>query len=446
MRPKRAGPRQNREQPRPGPSVGGAVARFAIGGVIALAVVGVVSFLVLRDVGTSEALKNAREVTQIVGRGIVEPNLSQELVRGRPRALAGFNRLVHARVLRDPIVRIKLWTPSGRIVYSDAPHLIGRRYALGADEVASLRNGTVDSGVSNLNLPENSSERGQGKLLEVYLPVSTPTGRRLLFEAYQHFSSVASGARDIWLAFLPALVISLVVLYLVQLPLAASMARRMRRDSREREALLERAVDASTAERRRIAADLHDGVVQDLAGLSFVLAAAAERVRADDTTASELRHGAAQARNSVRALRSLLVEIYPPNLRRAGLATALSDLLAPLAARGIETDVEVPAGLELPADVEALLFRVAQEAVRNAVAHAHPHKLAVVVSENAKLVSLTVTDDGGGFDPSDLGDGAPAGHFGISLLRDLARKAGGELSIDSSPSTGTRVRIEVSRE
>ena len=369
------------------------------------------------------------------------------MVRGRPAALRRFDRLVRTRVLRDPIVRVKLWTPAGRVVYSDAGALIGQRFKLGADEVASLRNGTVDSGVSDLSLPENRSERGQGKLLEVYLPVKTPGGRPLLFESYQHFSSVASSARDIWLSFLPALIAALLVLYLVQLPLAASLARRLRRGSREREELLERAVDASAAERRRIAGDLHDGVVQDLAGLSFGLSAAAERTAAagEEDAAAELRGGAEQARQSVRALRSLLVEIYPPSLRQAGLAAAVSDLVAPAAARGIETDVDVPEDLDLGPEDEALLFRVAQETVRNAVAHAGAHRLDVAVSQKADRVSLAVADDGRGFDPTEAGDGAGEGHFGLALLRDLARDAGAELSVESSPEAGTRVTIEVPR-
>jgi len=435
------------ERSRADPSVGGAVARFAIGGAVALAVVAVVSFLVLRNVGTTQALKNAREVTQIVGRGIVEPNLNEALIRGHPAALARFDRIVRARVLRNPIVRVKLWTPSGRVVYSDARGLIGRHFKLGADEIASLRTGRVDSGISNLSLPENSSERGMGKLLEVYLPVKTPAGLLLLFEAYQHFSSVTASGRSIWLAFLPALLVALIVLYLVQLPLAASMARRMRRGSREREALLEKAVDASAAERRRIAGDLHDGIVQDLAGVSFSLSAAAELAArsGDEEAAKELRSGAEQARQSVRGLRNLLVEIYPPSLRQAGLAAALFDLVAPVAARGVKTHVEVPEDLELSAEGEALMFRVAQEAVRNAAAHADPRRLDLVVSETPDRVSLTVSDDGCGFDPARAVDGAGGGHFGLALLRDMAGEAGAELSVDSAPGSGTRVRIEVSR-
>ncbi|MBS1892294.1 MAG: sensor histidine kinase [Actinobacteria bacterium] len=434
-----------RDADRP-PSVGGAMVRFALGGVIALVVAGVVSYLVLRDAGTTEALKNARQLTELVGKGIVEPNLTRGVVRGDPVALARFDRVVRERVLRDPIVRVKIWTPAGRVVYSDATWLIGRRFELGEDEIASLRTGAVDSGVSDLSLAENRSERGLGKLLEVYLPIRDRGGRRFLFEAYQHFSSVTASARSIWVAFLPALLIAVGVLYLLQLPIAASMARRLRRGSREREKLLERAVDASSTERRRIAADLHDGVVQDLAGLSFNLAAASERSRAsgDPVAAQELGKGAEQARQGVRGLRSLLVEIYPPSLHQAGLASALADLLGPVASRGIETELEVAEGLQLPAETEALFFRVAQEAVRNAVAHAAPHRIGVTVTERGKEVVLEVADDGTGFRP-DSEENADEGHFGLSMLRDLAREAGAGFEVESAPAAGTRVRVEVPR-
>jgi two-component system NarL family sensor kinase len=429
------------------PTVAGAVARFALAGVIALAIVGVVSVLVMRSVGTREALGDAREVTRLVGKGIVEPNLTQGVVEGRLNALARFDRLIRRRVLRDPIVRVKLWQASGRLAYSDEPRLIGQRYRLGADELTSLRDGGVESEVSDLSRPENRFDRGHGKLVEVYLPVRTPAGKPLLFEAYQRFGSVTSSGRDLWLAFLPALLLALVVLELVQLPLASSMARRIRRASAEREALLQRAVDSSTAERRRIAGDLHDGAVQDLAGLSFSLAAAAER--GEPERGEALRRGAERARQSVRDLRSLLVEIYPPRLREAGLEAALSDLLAPLARRGIETTLEVPPGLALESDAEALLFRVAREAIRNAAKHAEPHHVEVRVSQSPEHTALTVEDDGRG--PSvpigaEGAEDAEGGHLGLRLLHDLASEAGAELEIDSRPGRGTTVRVRMERE
>jgi two-component system NarL family sensor kinase len=423
------------------PTVAGAVARFALAGVIALAIVGLISVLVMRHVGTNEALSKAREVTRLVGKGIVEPNLTEGVVRGRPGALARFDQLIRKRVLQNPIVRVKLWEASGRLAYSDKRRLIGQHYHLGADELASLRDGSVESDVSDLSRPENRFDRGLGKLLEVYLPVKAPSGQPLLFEAYQSFGSVTSSGRNLWLAFAPALVLALVVLELVQLPLASSMARRIRRASAEREALLQRAVDSSIAERRRIAGDVHDGIVQDLAGLSFSLAAAAERTESD--SAKSLRRGAEQTRQSVRDLRSFLVEIYPPRLQEAGLKPALSDLLSPLAGRGIETSLDVPEGLDLQGDEEALMFRVAQEAVRNAAKHADPSRVDVRVSKSSDYAELIVEDNGRGL-PTELGaNGAAEGHLGLRLLHDLAASAGAALEIESEPGQGTKVQLRM---
>jgi two-component system NarL family sensor kinase len=416
-----------------------AVLRFALAGLIAVALVGLASFLLMRRIGTSEAIDNASELTNVVGGGIVEPNLTPGLMQGKPRAIARFDELIRAEVLGDPVVRVKLWTGAGRLVYSDEPRLIGQRYELGEDELATLRTGAADSEVSDLSKPENRFERDQGKLLEAYTRVRAPDGEALLFEAYQEFSSVTSGGRSLWLAFAPALIGALILLELIQVPLASSLARRVRDAHRDRERLLQRAVDSSDRERRRIAGDLHDGAVQDLAGLAFSLDGAARRLDDTDADSAEaLREGAEKARGSVRSLRSLLVEIYPPSLRGAGLHAALGDLLAPLEARGIATELEVDEGVSLDGEEEALAFRVAQEAIRNSLQHGAPSTVSVGLHEDAGWVRLVVADDGRGFEP---GRAAGEGHFGTSLMRDLAGEAGAELVIDSAPGAGTLVRL-----
>lgn len=334
----------------------------------------------------------------------------------------------------------------GRLVYSDEPRLISRTYKLQPEDLMVIRTDGVESEVSDLSQPENQFERGHGKLLEVYLGIKGPSGQPLMFEAYQQFSSVASSGRDIWLAFAPALIIALLVLELIQLPLASSMARRIRRASRDREALLERAVDASTSERRRIAGDLHDGIVQDLAGLSFSLAAAAKRAEtnSDPKSAEVLTRGAEETRRSVRGLRSLLVEIYPPNLHQAGLEAALSDLVAPLAGRGIKTHLDVAEHLQLAESDEALIFRVAQETTRNVAAHANADNVDLRVAPAAAGgATLTVADDGRGFDPGAPRRGRNDGHLGLSLLGDLAADSGATVEIESAPGEGTTIRLAV---
>src|SRR4051812_2916548 len=309
-------------------TVAAALTQFTIAGILATLVLGVVGVYALQRQGRNEATDDAKRVTAIVGDGIVRPLLTPALMRGDPKAIAALDRRVHQNVLRDPVVRIKVWTPDGRIVYSDEHRLIGQRYPVSPDDLAILKKGGVEAELSDLSRPENRYEPSGERLLEVYLPLRTPGGQLVRFESYQRFDSVLANGRETWKAFLPALIGGLVILQLVQLPLAARLARRIERGRREREALLRRAVDASDAERRRIAADLHDGVVQSLAGVSYSLSAAADRIAAkggngsngggggvatgDDAGVEVLRRGADATRESIAELRTLLVDIYPP--------------------------------------------------------------------------------------------------------------------------------------
>src|SRR5262249_45105044 len=318
------------------PSIARPMAQFGLSGLAALVLLGLGATLVLRHLGRTEAIRDARGLTLLSGRGIVGPALDSAVMRGDPAALARLDRIVRRRILGEQVVRVKLWNSHGRIVYSDEHRLIGSRYALGGDERHVLASGAVDAELSDLARPENRFERPYGKLLEVYLPIRVH-GERLLFEQYLRFSSIAASGRRIWTTFLPALVGALVLLWLVQLPLAWSMARRMRVAHRQREDALAKAVEASQVERRRVARDLHDGPVQELAGVSFSLAAVAERIsaRAPRDVVEAVHAAAAATRGTLRHLRSLLVQIYPPTPPRAGLVAALAGVVSPATPRGI---------------------------------------------------------------------------------------------------------------
>jgi two-component system NarL family sensor kinase len=423
------------------------VLQFAVAGLLATIVIGLIGVAVIRQIGTKEAIRDAKQVTRLAGEGIVAPLMTGAAVRGDPAALRRVDAAVRRRVLGSGVVRIKVWSRSGRIVYSDEPRLIGARYPLGADETRSFAAGNVEAEVSDLSRPENRYERRAGKLLEVYLPIHATGGRPLLFESYQRFGSVSASGRRLWLAFAPALIGGLLLLQLVNLPLARSLVRRLRRGQVEREALLQEALDASQNERRRIAADLHDGVVQDLVGVAYTLSAGAEAV-GNGGAAGLLRDGAATTRSSVRALRTLLVDIYPPSLHEAGLAVALGDLARTYSARGLMTAVDIDPDLgDVSEETERLLFRVAQESLRNTFKHAGASHASVGVWRAGEVIVLEAIDDGRGFDPSLLesgdGNGGRVGHFGFRLLRDRAAEAGGRLSVLSGPGEGTTVRMEL---
>jgi signal transduction histidine kinase len=309
-----------------------------------------------------------------------------------------------------------------------------------------LRGNGIEAEVSDLSRPENRFEPSGRKLLEVYMPIQGPEGQPLLFEAYQRFGSVAASGRRLWLTFAPALIGGLLLLQLINLPLARSLARRLREGQRDKELLLERALDASQTERRAIAADLHDGVVQDLVGLSYALDAEAASVNAEDRRVTGLlRSGASQTRDAIRALRTLLVDIYPPSLHRAGLDAALTDLAKTYTARGLTTTVEGADAVRVGEEAERLLFRSAQELLRNTHAHAAAQHVRIRLAQEPDRATLELRDDGDGFDPVVLERRDREGHFGMRVLEDLVRDAGGRLTLDSAPGHGTRVSVEVPR-
>ena len=418
------------------------VAQFAVAGLAVLAVFGAAALLALRGLGNAEALRDARQFATLAGQGIVEPTVAAGLLRGEPEAIAAVDRIVQERVLGERVVRVKLWARDGRIVYSDEPRLIGARFPLEAEKLDVLRSGATNASLTDLSGPENRYERGQGDLYEVYLPIRAPDGTPLLFETYQRRSAVASTGRRIWMPFAALMLGSLVLLWLVQVPLAWRLDRRLRRSQAEREALLVRAVEASDDERRRIAADLHDGPVQDLAGISYSLSAAAQ-TETSPTARETLDGAAAGTRDSMRQLRSLLVEIHPPNLRASGLQAAMADLLAPLRARGIDTELTVEPGIGLDEEAERLVYRAAAEALRNVQRHAEATRVRVAVTRGGGHVRLEVTDDGRGFAPGERERRREEGHVGLSLLEELAARAGGGLEIRSAPDEGTTFRLEL---
>jgi len=275
----------------------------------------------------------------------------------------------------------------------------------------------------------------------------TPSGATVLYENYLRFDVVQATGRQIMLNFVPAVAGTLVLMQLVQLSLARSLARKVRDGQRDREGLLMRAVDAAEMERRRIARDLHDGTVQDLTAVSLALEVASRQLRREGqlTAAETLDHAAAETRTSVRQLRTLFVDIYPNSLRAQGLEVALRDLLGPFGARGIVTTLSVEPDLRLPAETERLLFRVAREALRNVAAHARARAVDVRVAAQTGTVSLSVRDDGSGFDTAAF-TSQTTGHLGLQLLDDLTRDAGGTFEVSSRPRAGTEVRVELPRQ
>jgi two-component system, NarL family, sensor kinase len=231
------------------------------------------------------------------------------------------------------------------------------------------------------------------------------------------------------------------------LPVVGHLLRRLRRSQDQREALLERAVQASAEERRRIAATLHDGVVQDLVGVSLAVAGAAGRAAAagQADVAADMAAAARTVRTSVGGLRSLLADIYPPSLNTMGLEAALQDLVASTRSRGLEVGLDCPqgAGKNLSKERERLLFRIVQECLNNAVRHSAASRVDVGLAEEDGALVLDVVDDGRGFDADGLVRSPKQRHFGLRLMADAARQGGSDLRVVSTPGAGTHWQLRM---
>lgn len=421
------------------------IALFAITGLLAALVLGAIGVLFTRHQADKESLRSARSLTRVLAASL-RPNLTDRVLRGDPSAVSRLDGQVRRRALVEPVIRIKVWSPAGKIVYSDEARLVGSVYPLKADDRAALASGSIDAEISDVSRPENRFERGYGRILEVYMPVHTSTGHPLLFETYLRYDAVSATGEQLFVAFTPGLLVGLGLLWLIQLPLAWSLARRLRRHQEKQEALLLRALNASDEERRRIAADLHDTVVQELLGISYGLVAAGERAQTAtrDESRSAFRRAAAQLRENMRHLRTLLVEIYPATARSAGLAAALEQVVSPRGdGDGVRVELVADSHVTLDPEGEELVYRTAQEALRNVRAHAQARTARVSLQRDNGSAVLIVTDDGVGFDTDTMARRRGENHLGLELLEDRARRLGGKLATVSTPGAGTTVRLEL---
>jgi signal transduction histidine kinase len=194
-------------------------------------------------------------------------------------------------------------------------------------------------------------------------------------------------------------------------------------------------------ERNRLARELHDAVAQKLFSLRLTAQAAAELATRDtDRTVTELAQVERLAADALAELRTVIFELRPADLAEDGLAASLRKHIEVLD-RAYAARLTFHGGVDvaLSEDCELMLFRIAQEAIYNALRHAHAGDIAVRLCRSDAVVTLTITDDGTGFEVQD------GGHDGLGLtsMRDRAEAAGGSLSVESTPGTGTVVGVEV---
>jgi signal transduction histidine kinase len=194
-------------------------------------------------------------------------------------------------------------------------------------------------------------------------------------------------------------------------------------------------------ERQRLARELHDSVSQALFGIGLGAQTALALLEHEpEKVADPLRYILELANTGLAEMRALIFELRPESLEQDGLLRAIERQAAALGARyrvNIETVLESEPDISIP--VKEALYRIAQEAMHNAVKHASPRTIWLRLGWQADVVTLEVADDGKGFDASR----SFPGHLGLKSMPERAERLGGRVTVTSTPGTGTCVRATI---
>ncbi|MFC4425924.1 sensor histidine kinase [Deinococcus navajonensis] len=206
--------------------------------------------------------------------------------------------------------------------------------------------------------------------------------------------------------------------------------------------LIERAgARAGEQERARLARELHDSVAQALYGITLGAKTARATLDRDPARArTSLDYTIRLAEGGVSEMKALLFSLRPDALEEGGLVAALAQHAHALEARhGLHVEAELRTEPLLSPDAQAAAYRVAQEALHNVVKHARASRVWLSVHEAFGVVTVTVRDDGRGFDPAAQGRGT----LGQRSMRERATGVGGLLDVQSAPGEGTLVSLRL---
>ena len=202
-------------------------------------------------------------------------------------------------------------------------------------------------------------------------------------------------------------------------------------------------------ERRFLSHELHDELGQTLTALKLRLQVAARAEARPEGRESPLAQPLAIVDDMIARVRRISLDLRPPLLDEVGLVCALRAYLQSQAAvsglaielHAAEPHDETPR--RLPPDYEIACFRVVQEAITNILRHAGARRIDVHFARSADRVSLSIRDDGRGFDPMTLDEAAARGHLGVPGMRERILARGGQFRLASTPGEGTTIEVDL---
>jgi signal transduction histidine kinase len=196
-------------------------------------------------------------------------------------------------------------------------------------------------------------------------------------------------------------------------------------------------------ERQRLARELHDSVTQALYGVTLHAQAARRLLTVGEVASAidSLRALQDMAQEALDEMRLLIFELRPPILEQVGLVAAVQARLNAVEGRAnLQTRLIADEVNALPSFVEQALYRIAQEALNNALKHAHAQRITVHLRQESSRVILEITDDGGGFDPAVARE---SGGLGLRGIVERVAQIQGQLTLQSALGAGTQLRVEI---
>ena len=341
--------------------------------------------------------------------------------------------LVQDMAMRLPgreVVRVKIWTPDGKVIYSDAGVLVGNTFPL-SDPVRAAFAGEPQGRGADLEQPDNIADRGFGELSEFYIPVRDAQGEVIVvYEVYERAGPVAHTVGDIRRYVLLSVTVSigLLAVLLVALFLTHGVGTIRRRKQAER--LLGELVRSQDKERAHTVGALHDEIGQPLYRILWGIEDCRARIEPGSPVDRELAGLGELAREVDARLRSELRVLNAGIGSEVDLITGLRELAAVTRVEaGLPVDIEASGDLALPPVNRAALLGAAREAIINVRKHAHATSVQVTVARHGDTVVVDIADDG-------VGMGRGQG-LGIRTTAERLESIGGGLRVRQRRSGGT---------
>jgi signal transduction histidine kinase len=462
--------------------------RFAISSLIAFAAVGLALSVVvsqqLKARQEAAATYHAVFVSDSVLRYIVQPSDVSAPLDTRGDRYRELLRLIRQRVLRSPVVRVKIWSPDGTVVFSDEPRLVGREFDDEVGELAEVLDGQISAGVSDLEDEENVFERAKfSKLYSTYVPLSlgSPESHPVaVAELYTDYAGIASEVRKLFRNLLITLLGGLSALYALVLPISRRVARTVSSQNRQLEAQAEQLRDLLAKEQRTVA-DLrelnrlkdefvavasHEVRTPLTAIVGYAKSLRRAEVDVDQETRDEFLEGERQADRLSRLVQNLLVSSnIEDERRRLSLEAVMFDdvcneVIGSLGSQGARIRLDLQPGVPMVFTDRQRLELILSNLVDNALKFS-PNGAPCEVGARVDASSLVfwVSDRGMGIPAEELQtiferfhqlDSSRTRQFGgiglgLNLVRDLVRdlvaSLGGTIDVASQPGRGSRFTV-----